>query len=52
VTLLAKQPSLVGFQAGALEAKHAALCEATGMAPAKVRRSGGESRERGAASGS
>jgi len=34
--LLAKQPSLVGFSSELLEAKHAALCGASGLAPAQV----------------
>lgn len=40
VMLLAKQPSLAGFSEEVLTAKHAALCDAAGLAPAKVRGGG------------
>ncbi|KAI8466005.1 MAG: hypothetical protein J3K34DRAFT_524925 [Monoraphidium minutum] len=36
VALLAKQPSLAGYQPEALAAKHAALCAAAGLEPAKA----------------
>ena len=51
--LAAKQPSLVGYQAGVLEAKHAALCAASGLAPAKVGGRGGRGgrRRRGGEAG-
>lgn len=49
--LAAKQPSLVGYQSGVLEAKHAALCAAAGLAGGKVRGAGSRQRRGVAALG-